>query len=121
MKANEILNNFGEEFISEVRDSTIENMEMILSGKMKSEEARKLFQKVKDLDEETQSIVREFIFKTIDNGLFNTLTFFEQSEEYAIQYQDEDNTENLNDLSDGLAGELYSDNGWITKYSKYKE
>ena len=26
---------------------------------------------------------------------------------------------NLTDLSDGLAGEVYSEDGWIAKFSKY--
>lgn len=116
MKANEVLNNFGAEFISGVRDRTIDNIEMILSGKMKSDEASELFRKVNDLDEKYLSVIRELIMKAIDNELFNILMFFEQSDEYAIHYQDE----NINELSDGLAGELYSDAGWIAKYSKHK-
>ena len=29
--------------------------------------------------------------------------------------------ENLNDLSDGLSGELYTEDGWIKNYSKERE
>ena len=44
MKANEVLNAFGEEFITEVRNRTMENIQMTIEGKMKSGEDR-LFSK----------------------------------------------------------------------------
>jgi hypothetical protein len=36
--------------------------------------------------------------------------------------EDEDSgKENIRELSDGLSGEIYTEDGWIAKYSNYKE
>ncbi len=44
---------------------------------------------------------------------------------FMIEVQDEIELlfkkENLNDLSDGLSGELYTEDGWIKNYSKERE
>ena len=121
MKATDILSDFGKEFINKVRDCTLSDFEMIVTGKMKSEEALSLHKKIMSLSPENMVILKEVVKNIIDRELFNILNFFEQSDEYLISHIDNDTYINLNELSDGLAGELYSDNGWIAKYSEFKD
>jgi hypothetical protein len=121
METKEILNGFGEHLINNVRDETIECMEMILSGKMESEEAQLLYKKTNELSNETKNIIKEIIVNTIDRNIVRLLRLFEQSEKYIIAYDNGDKEININEISDGLSGELYGENGWIKKYSKYKQ
>lgn len=46
----------------------------------------------------------------------------EQNEEYdLIKYTDDEKSfVSLRDISDGLSGELYTEDGWIEKFSTYK-
>ncbi|MDR2951075.1 MAG: hypothetical protein LBV71_17955 [Prevotella sp.] len=121
MKANDKLNTFGELLIENVRDRTIDKYNRIIEGKMKDANSLKLHTFISQLDENAKSILHRVIMDTIDNQLFNTLTLFEQNEEYLVGYLGEKEVfHNLVDESDGLAGELLGDDGWIKKYSKYE-
>ncbi|WP_298021020.1 hypothetical protein [uncultured Campylobacter sp.] len=51
-----------------------------------------------------------------DHVLHETLNFFEQSERWRLV---DEAGENLAELSDGLCGELYGEDGWIEKFSGY--
>jgi hypothetical protein len=120
VETEEILNDFGKHLINNVRDETIECMEMIISGKMKSEEAQLLYKKTIELNNEIKNIINEIIINTIDRNIARLLDLFEQTGKYIIAYDNGDEKININEISDGLSGELYGKNGWIKKYSKYK-
>ncbi|EFS6814276.1 hypothetical protein JR617_000290 [Listeria monocytogenes] len=53
----------------------------------------------------------------VDNTLFNILTMFEQSEDKLTLLA---NHENIIEASDGLAGELFTEDGWISKFSQFQ-
>jgi hypothetical protein len=114
------LDSFGKLFMEEVRDRTINNFEAILSGKTKSQKSQLLHKQLATLDNNTIQILKEALIETIDNQLFNTLTLLEQNEELSLLYNIEEKPFNINEISDGLGGELFTENGWIEKFSKYK-
>ena len=43
----------------------------------------------------------------------------ESSDEIDVIVNEDGNKISVKDVSDGLAGELYSEDGWLLKYSKY--
>ncbi len=118
---DEILSSFGEEFITEVRDRCLSDLNMIISGKMKSEQAQKLHEKIKTLSDSNVVILEQVVKDFIDRSLFKTLSFFEESEDFIIGCVNEEEFVDLNEISDGLGGELFSNRGWIKKYSEYPE
>jgi hypothetical protein len=113
-----ILNTFGKDFIKSARNNTLEKMEMIINGKMKSQEAQIIYKKIKELPIKDKSIIKEIITETIDRTIFEVLNFFEEEEQYIIGYDNEGEIININELSDGLTGELYGEEGWIKKHGK---
>ena len=110
---------FGEIFIDEVRDNTIEIFEKIFSGEMKGLTAKCIQDKIKIFNEEQKDTMLCIISKAIDQCMHNILFMLEEHQELKILYD----TENIVEESDGLSGELYTEDGWIKKYSKklYKE
>ena len=46
--------------------------------------------------------------------MYNMLSLFEAHKEIELLYE----TENIVEESDGFSGELYTEDGWIEKYSK---
>jgi len=120
MKAGKIVEDFGALFIDRVWDNTVDTMGMIIDGKMKSERAQKLYAKINALDDNAKGVIKEVIMEAIGQNTFNVLQFFEEEEEYIIGFNGEEGITDLKELSDGLAGELYSEDGWIEKYSKTK-
>ena len=123
MSDKELLDYFGQKFIKHVRDQAIFEFESTLSGKMKSERAIKLSNELKSLYENQIDILRKAIFMSIDSAIYNTLDMLEQNEEsMKLLISKEGNDErNVVKISDGLSGELFTEDGWIAKFSKYRE
>lgn len=111
---NKFLDYFGQILIKNVRDKTICEFNMIIDGKMKDKESVMLYRNFKCMDKETKQIIKSIIPRIVDLGLHNFLWMFEEDENIQILVQGK----NINDISDGLAGELYAEDGWICKFSK---
>lgn len=113
---NEVLNEFGETFIEDVRDRTISDIDMVVDGKYFTEQDLDIAKKFSALDGKSQEFIRMIIPNIVDTCLFNFLNMFEEHEEIELKMSGQ----NLNQISDGLAGELYTEDGWIQKYTKQR-
>lgn len=123
MSDKELLDYFGQKFIKHARDQAIFIFESTLSGEMKSERSITLSNELKCFDENQIDILRKAIFMSIDEAIYNTLDMLEQNEEsMKLFISKEGNGErNVVKISDGLSGELFSEDGWIAKFSKHRE
>lgn len=122
MKTQKEANEFGQLLISFVRDRVLANIDKILSGHMGGKENQILYTKAKNLSTEQQELIREYSRESVDSTLHYFLWMFEQYEEYdLIKYLDTKTKQfvSIRDASDGLYGELYTEEGWIEKFSKY--
>ncbi|TAA72665.1 epimerase [Planococcus salinarum] len=114
----EALDFFGKVLIEQVRDESIEDWERILGGKMKDEESQQLFNEVQSLHSEQLQLIMKLIPKVVDSTLHHFLWTLEQEEEVNIVITlEEENPINIRENSDGLAGELYTEDGWISRFS----
>ncbi len=111
---NEMLDEFGKIFVKDVRDRTIADIDMLISGKYRSERAKKISCMFEDLNLSAKSFTNNIIPIIVDYCLHNMMEMFEQHEEIELKMEGE----NLTQISDGLAGELYTEDGWIQKYTK---
>lgn len=118
---NKILNDFGKNFIEAVRDESIKRLFKIIEGNVKAPKLLKLHKKLESLDEETINLLKELATECINNSLHNFLWFIEDSEKIDLLVKDLNNNNlySLKEISDGLSGELYTQDGWIEKFSKY--
>jgi hypothetical protein len=113
------LDEFGKIFISEVRDRSIEDVDMSISGTYRSKRAIELTQQFSSLDKNSKEFIKRIIPFAIDYCLNNFLEMFEEHEELLLGMEGKD----LCKISDGLSGELYTEDGWIQKYTtqRYEE
>lgn len=117
------LDEFGKEYIHQVRDRVITKYLMTKSGKMKSAECQLLHKQLLKLTPDQIKLVDQVVADVIETQLHHCLFMFETSTKWAIVEKDsaeKEGMDHLAEVSDGLAGELYSDEGWIAKFSKYK-
>ncbi|KZN28698.1 hypothetical protein [Pseudoalteromonas luteoviolacea] len=124
MTKEELLAKLGKALIVEVRDEAIEKYEMIALGKMKSTEALEKNSKLQSFSEQQLKDIRSLVVSSIDDVLHNLLWMLEQHEQEICLMvgEDEDSKkENIAEVSDGLSGEIYTEDGWINSYSRYKE
>lgn len=119
---NQYVDKFGELLMASVRDEIRESLEMIADGRMKGRdpvELRMLLSQHKQCD----PVLRIMLPYVIDSTIHAMLDLFEQNPEVLrLMANGPDGTLiDLHEASDGLAGELYSDKGWIAKYSRYPQ
>lgn len=114
----EQLSSFGNLFIESVRDNTLFVLEGIISGHMKSKVYKEMYEKINRMSEQDRELLMDFAYRMVDLSLHNMLFMFEASKEWIIS--DSENTINIAEDSDGLSGELYTDDGWIHRFSNYK-
>lgn len=106
------LDKFGELLIKYSRDHTIDVLTMHIKSEMKNDEQ---YQKILDMFDDNQiEALLKLLPMFVDQQLFDTLFMFEDNEELTISYGGEDVE------SDGLHGEIFTEDGWIEKFSKYK-
>lgn len=123
MSDKKLLDSFGQEFISSIRDQSIFEFEAILNGRMKSKSSIELSNEIKAFDENQIKVLKKVVFNSIDSVIYNVLNMLEQNEENMklLISQDGNDGKNIVELSDGLSGELFTENGWIEKFSKYEQ
>jgi hypothetical protein len=111
------LDAFAELFMRRVRDQALFEGFGTLSGHMKAAACRNLHERLRGLSPDQAAAVRDLITDTVDNALHHLLWTIEQEEALSVRmrtgsgYSDE-----LRDLSDGLAGEL---DPWAKRFSRY--
>lgn len=112
-----VLDEFGRIFITETRDISIRNMDKMIDGTMKGDGTKVIQDKIINFTDEQKEILKFIVSQTVDNVLDSFLFMVEQHEDIGLLY---DNI-NLNEESDGLSGELYTEDGWIEKYSSQRK
>ncbi|MFZ5968226.1 MAG: epimerase [Bacillota bacterium] len=112
------LDYFGRLIMSEVRDETITSWDMIINGKMKGLTAQQVREKISGFSEEQIEVLKWLIPKVTDSCLYNLLTVIEQNDELKVTISDGQTDTDIKQISDGLGGELFTEDGWITRFSK---
>jgi hypothetical protein len=107
--------------MTRVRDKAILDWKKTVDGRMKGEIAAKIRRILEPLSEEQQQVFLSLVPEVVDTVLHHLLWTLEQEDNVRIGIlADNEDVNNLKDISDGLAGELYSGEGWIARFSKEK-
>jgi len=110
---------FGEVFIRQVRDRTITEWEKIIDGRMKGVTAKKVRDEINVANSEVSKILIRMVPRIVDTAIHNVLWSLEQEQSVNLFVEkDGEGPANIRDESDGLAGELYGENGWIARFSQ---
>jgi len=87
---------------------------------MKSEQGKKIHALISSFNDQEKNKIDEIVYDAIEEVVFNCLFMFESSDNFSIALKEEtDPAHDLGQISDRLAGELFSDDGWIKKYSQF--
>ena len=108
------LDYFGSKLMKEVRDETISIFDMMIDGKMNGVTASQVREKISSFNEDQLVAIKWLIPKITDLGLHNLLMMIEQNDDVKLMVGDND----IKEYSDGLEGELYTADGWISRFSK---
>lgn len=110
------LSYLGEVLMREVRDRTIEGFDNRINGKMRDAKSQKLFEESKQIGNEEYKMIEKIIPQVVDLCIHNILCMIEDNSKIDVRIDDE----SVDEISDGLAGELYTKDGWIHRFSKQR-
>ncbi|WP_434752301.1 hypothetical protein [Paenibacillus amylolyticus] len=121
MNEKQALDTFGQVVMSDLRDRSIDFFELLVEGHWKSPSLEKLQAGIQGLNEEQINLVRAILIRSLDRGIHDFLFKLQEQADFEndieIKVQDVD----IIQSSDGLQGELFTEKGWIAKFSKYGE
>ncbi|MED1793617.1 epimerase [Brevibacillus nitrificans] len=110
---------FGELLMRKVRDESIEMSDRIIEGKMT--DRRLSYVNNLLLENEDNELIRALVPRIVDITLHHLLWTIEQEESIDVLSLDETgHMTSIREISDGLPGELYTDRGWIARYSQQR-
>jgi hypothetical protein len=112
------LDKFGQLLMRDVRDEAITDWKMIIDGRMKGDLAEKIREMLRNVSETDRKVLLQLIPGVVDTVLHHLLWTTEQQSDLQVGIKIDDRIEELREISDGLPGELYTDDGWISRYSR---
>lgn len=112
------IDEFGQLISRSLRDQALERCMDIIGRKVKSKECIEINDSLSSLTDEQISVVKRLVTRCVDTGIHGFLyALDEKQDELSVLINGKDIVKE----SDGLNGELFSDDGWFAKYSKYGE
>src|SRR4051812_19944587 len=116
-----LLNEFGKLLMRDVRDSTLETYQATELGTMNAESLQEFHRSLCRLAPEDRALARTVVVRFTDEAIHNLLWMIESTDSVDLVARDEGQVHSLSEISDGLPGELYGNDGWISSYSKFKQ
>jgi hypothetical protein len=116
----EVLDEFGAALVA-ARDEAIGVVDRFLAGEDPSDRGMTLRERLGGgISPEAARTYRAIAIDAIDETLHQVLWLFERSEQFDITARLESGEIlSLRDASDGLAGELYTEDGWLARFSRF--
>jgi hypothetical protein len=114
---SEQLDKFGEFFVQNLRDKMLHNLEMMFGGGWKAPELQELQVKLSGLTDAQKQTFQELVERITTAGMHDLLFAIADSGGAVRVLVD---GQDVAELSDGLQGEIFGDDGWITRFSKYQ-
>lgn len=113
------LDRFGELLMVRVRDQSIDQWDRTLAGKMLSARDRQLAGAYASIDEGGRHFADRLVPDVVDTVLHYLLWVIEDTPWLQVRVDDgsEESVE-VRQVSDGLPGELYTEDGWIARFSR---
>ncbi|WP_127531005.1 hypothetical protein [Paenibacillus kobensis] len=113
------LDKFGEFMMKNLRDRAIDHYDMLSDGMCKSPSLQQIQAELNQFNEEQKNLIRTIVFRCVGNGihdlLFGLQEAYDNDEKIAVIVDGV----NVAEVSDGLQGELFTEDGWYHRFSKF--
>lgn len=114
-----VLDEFGTMLMQDVRDDTCDFLIRLLGGRMRDKSSKELYREFQAVGRHDYGIVSKILTAAVDGTVARFLHFIE-AHELKLVFRDKAGKEyDVCSISDGLTGELYTEDGWIERFSKY--
>lgn len=115
MKTLPPVEKFGKFIVENLRDKGIDFAEGLLKGHWKSPELIEMQNEIANFNSLQKIVFIKAITATIDGAMHDFLFALQEINDIKILVDGQ----NIVEISDGIHGEAYSDEGWFAKYSNH--
>ena len=118
---NAILDKFGALFVQNLRDSILHKWEMLLRGDWTAPELLELQNHFSHsgFTEEQIQVLRDVLEYLITTGMHDLLFTIQEQADADSSFKVLVDGQEITKLSDGLHGEIFGEDGWIVRFSKF--
>lgn len=120
MKALSPVDKFGKFIVENLRDKGIDFAEGLLKKHWKAPNLLEMQNEIANLNDTQKKAFINAITETIDGAIHDFLFALQEQADFDNDIQILVDGQNIVELSDGIHGEAYSDEGWFAKYSRHK-
>ncbi|RUT71657.1 hypothetical protein D0817_02950 [Flavobacterium cupreum] len=121
MKEDNKLDQFGKFLVENLRDKGISHAEILLNNKSKAPSRLPLQSELNKLSDLQKDLVKKTVVESIDVAIHDFLFALQELADFDNNIKILVDDENIVQLSDGIHGESYSNDGWNAKYSHFGE
>lgn len=118
---NSELDIFGKLLMKSFRDRALYQLDTLIEGKFNVPSLQKLQESLSTMNENDKEILIQTCIESLDSGIHDFLFALQESSDNKDGIEIIVNGKNIAELSDGLQGELFTEDGWFAKFSKYGE
>jgi hypothetical protein len=111
---------FGKFLVTNLRDKGIFHAEGLIEGRWKALALQDIQSELTNLSVAQKEAVRKSVISTIDSAIHDFLFSLQEQANYDNTIQILVNGNNIVEMSDGIHGESFSEDGWNAKFSKYE-
>ena len=117
----EVLDHLGQRLMHQVRDRAIVQWDQTIEGRTRGVMGRAAAEKLARLQPEHIEALRWLIPRIVDTTLHHLLWWLERDESVDLVVQTGlEGSASAREMSDGLCGELYTEDGWIMRFSQQR-
>jgi hypothetical protein len=113
------LDKFGEFFVQNLRDRMLHKLERLLGGKSKAPELQKLQSQLSGFTDDQKQVLCDAVEEVITSGMHDLLFAIQEHADNDGPFKVLVDGQEVAKLSDGLHGEIFGEDGWIVRFSKY--
>ncbi len=113
------LDKFGRFIMENLRDPALERYDGLARGHQKAPSLAQLQADLQSLSEEQRAIVRRCVVSAVDSAIHDFLFKLQEVADFEDDIQVLVDGKNVVRLSDGIHGELFGEDGWQARYSKF--
>ena len=114
--ADVTLDKFGQFIVEHLRDSGIDFGDILLKKQWKAPALQNIQKELGNLSDHQKTIIHKAIVLTIDHAIHDFLFALQETDDIQISV----NGKNIVELSDGIHGESYTEDGWNARFSKFE-
>jgi hypothetical protein len=113
------LDKFGKFFIQNLRDKSLDYLEGLFERKWKAPDLQNLQDRVAAFSPEFKQTVRELVESILTDGMHDLLFAIQENHDCNEGIEILVDGKPVAELSDGLHGEIFGEDGWMVRFSKH--